>query len=79
MTDKPKSWLWLQIGRTSSLQTMHNPPATREQAEAYGRQAMGDDWLMSAPRPKNDAPDSAEKQKEGANFYREKYFKENGK
>ena len=73
------SFCWLHVGKSSSVESTHTPEYTREQAESYGKQAMGDDWLWSAPRPRNDAPDSAEKQIEGSNFYRERYFKESGK
>lgn len=53
---------------------MHLPEYNREQAEQYGRDALGDGWLMSAPRPKNDKPDTLEKELEGAEFYRKKHL-----
>lgn len=68
----PTCWLWLHVGKSASAQSMHLPEFTREQAEQYGREALGDDWLMSAPRPKNEEPDTLEKQLEGAEFYRNK-------
>ena len=67
----PTSWLWLHVGKTSSTQTMHIPEYTREQAEAHGKSLLSD-WLMSAPRPKNKAPDTLEKQREGAEYFRNK-------
>ena len=67
----PTSWLWLHVGKESSTQTMHLPEYTREQAEDYGK-ALLSDWLMSAPRPKNEAPDALEKQLEGAEYFRNK-------
>ena len=67
----PTSWLWIHVGKTSSVQTMHLPEYTREQAEAYGRSVLSD-WQMSAPRPKNDKPDTLEVQLQGAEFYRNK-------
>lgn len=54
------------------MESTHLPEFTREQSEQYGREALGDDWLMSAPRVKNIAPDTLEKQLEGAEFYRNK-------
>ena len=67
----PTSWLWLHVGRESSTQTMHLPEYTREQAESHGK-ALLSDWLMSAPRTKNEAPDTLEKQLEGAEYFRNK-------
>jgi len=72
----PTSWLWLHVGKTSSIQTMHLPELNREQAEEYGRSVLSD-WLMSAPRPKNDAADTLEVQLQGAEFYRNKLKGEN--
>jgi hypothetical protein len=71
MTQAPTSWLWIHVGKTSSVQTMHLPEYTREQAEAYGRSVLSD-WVMSAPRPRNDKPDTLEVQLQGAEFYRAK-------
>jgi len=51
---------------------MHLPEYTREQAEEHGK-ALLSDWLMSAPRPKNKAPDTLEKQREGAEYFRNKF------
>ena len=67
----PTSWLWLHVGKESSTQTMHLPEYTREQAEDYGK-ALSSDWTCSVPRPKNEAPDTLEKQREGAEYFRNK-------
>jgi hypothetical protein len=55
---------------------MHLPELNREQAEDYGRSVLSD-WQMSAPRPKNDKPDTLEVQLQGAEFYRNKFRGEN--
>ena len=72
----PTSWLWLHVGKESSTQTMHTPEYTRDQAEDYGKVLLSD-WLCSAPRPKNEAPDALERQLEGAEYFRNKMKGEN--
>jgi hypothetical protein len=76
MTDNKTSFCWLHIGTLSSVESTHLPEYTREQAEAYGRSVLSD-WVMSAPRPKNDAADTLEVQLQGAEFYRAKLKGEN--
>jgi len=65
------SFCWLHVGKASSVESTHTPEYTREQAEAHGKSLLSD-WLMSAPRPKNKAPDTLEKQREGAEYFRNK-------
>jgi len=71
MTDNKTSFCWLHIGTLSSVESTHLPELNREQAEDYGRSVLSD-WVMSAPRPKNDAADTLEVQLQGAEFYRAK-------
>ena len=70
------SFCWLHVGKASSVESTHTPEYTREQAESHGKALLGD-WLMSAPRTKNEEPDTLEKQLEGAEFYRNKLRGEN--
>jgi len=65
------SFCWLHVGKASSVESTHTPEYTREQAESHGK-ALLSDWLMSAPRTKNEAPDTLEKQLEGAEYFRNK-------
>jgi len=65
------SFCWLHVGKASSVESTHTPEYTREQAEDYGK-ALLSDWICSVPRPKNEAPDTLEKQLEGAEYFRNK-------
>ena len=65
------AFCWLHVGESSSVESTHTPEYTREQAETHGK-ALLSDWLMSAPRTKNEAPDTLEKQLEGAEYFRNK-------